>query len=193
MKTQTITRKGLQELWETVKNCSTWKSKIENYLKADLFSNEIEISQSDITDAFKAANKAQMTVLSKYFEKQKSIIDKVKDIDDIFRILGTTYGEVVPWKKPKNKKQKSQNALSLIQCITEVYNEGVELDWDDSTQYKYYPYFEKKAHGGGWVVVSCACYCAVARLCSGCYYKSSEVALDAANKFLHIYRDYLPE
>jgi hypothetical protein len=70
-----------------------------------------------------------------------NIIKEIKTIEDIFKKLGKKHSDIVPWKTPKNKAQKSQNAFALIQAITEVYNEGHEFNW--SNDYKYYPWLKK--------------------------------------------------
>jgi hypothetical protein len=120
------------------------------------------------------------------------ISSKIKTFDDILERLGKTYEEVIPWKNPTNKAQRSQNAVAKIQCISEVYNEGHVFNFAESTE-KYYLWFVKGASRGGWVLRS-VCYShGAANVGFGFYFLTEELAKDAAEKFLDIFRDYLPE
>lgn len=157
---------------------------------------KLQIDESQAKKLYKTASKEFKQILHDTFGEaffSEKITDRIKGIDDVFEELGTTYEQVVPWKNPKNKKQKSQNALALIQCITEVYNEGVELDWYNPNQPKYYSWFEKKALGGGWVFGCCCCGYAGADVGFSCYFTKEENCKDAVKKFMSIYKDYLPE
>ena len=123
-------------------------------------------------------------------ENQK-ITDKIKNINDIYNYLGVTEEDIIPYKYPKTKKHFRANAFAKIECIIEVYNEGTILDWSNSNQYKYLPYFKKATSGGGWVYDYCDSYYFVTFCSVGLYYKSSELAINAGNKFIDIYNDFL--
>lgn len=153
----------------------------------------LKIEESTARRLYKTADNEFKALLEENFGKEffnRKITDEISNIYDVLGRLGKTYDEVVPWKNPKNKAQKSQNALALIQCITEVYNEGTVLDFNDRNQPKYYLWFEKKAHG--WVVDGCAYDYCLAYVGFGCYFKSEALAKDAGDKFLSIFQDYLP-
>ena len=186
---QTISKSNLNKLYKIA--CNDWKVTI-----ADLVMNSssdcIEVEESLIKKAYNAADDKQKQLISKFFkvEVYKSIIDRVKDFSDILRISGKKLSDIHPWKNPKNKAQESQNALAEIQLITEVYNEE-ELDWTNSNQRKYYPYFYKDKKTGwrfvGWLGDDGG------GLAFGMYFDSSEKAIDAGKKFIDIYKRYLPE
>lgn len=120
-----------------------------------------------------------------------NICDMIKTMEDIYRINGTTYEEVIPFKDPKNKDQTSTNADALIKQITKAYNQGIVLNWLDKQQPKYYLWFERTT--GEWVLRDvCGDYCD-AHLGSGHYFSADRLARDAYNKFKQIWDDYLPE
>lgn len=191
MKQQTISRKNLAILYKSV--CSGWQAKINDVLKEQQFNDEIDAPEELILQAYKEADDKQKKLLEKYFNINlpKSISSRIKSFDDILDILGLEEEDVLPWKNPKNKNKKSQNALAKIQCITEVYNEGTILDWANHSQYKWAPYF-RKGSPGGWAFDYVCSWTDLAHLPSGCYYKSREGAEDAIKKFMDIYIDYLP-
>ena len=177
-------------------DCSVWKTKIKKYLEKsalEIDSFEIEIEEQDIKYAISNGNSTQKEALEDAgLNLGNNIKREIKTIEDILKKLDKKRSDIVPWKTPKNKAQKSQNAFALIQAITEVYNEGYKFNWNNSNEYKYYPWFRKDAHGG-WALGSVYCYFAGAGHGFGSYFKSEELARDAANKFIDIYIDYLPE
>ncbi len=144
---------------------------------------------------YKTADPELKLILEESFGKNffsQKITDRIKTIDDVLEAAGVTMEEVVPYRNPKNKKQKSQNAYALIQLISEVLNEDTAFpDFNNLNQYKYYPYF-KKSQAGGWVVYHCNYWFDFAFGGFGGYYKTFDLALYAGNQFSDIYNDYLP-
>lgn len=190
----TINRKSLKSIHDIA--CDGWKIKILKMI--NVWEDEITLTYDQVKEMFDAADTTQKKTLKKVFpeyETKKTIINRIKTIDDVLNELGLEYDEIVPWKKPKNKAQKSQNALALLQCVSQCYNEGTKLDFLDTNQQKWFNYFEKKSRGG-WFFDGSGCYgyC----YCYSCVpfallFKSKELAEDAAKKFKDLYIDYLPE
>jgi hypothetical protein len=190
IKMQTIARKNVAEIYNAV--CQGWQQKIDKIMSDQKFSDTIEVDETIITAAFKEADANHKKILNKYFENPKSIFDKIQTIEDVLRIVGKTMKQVCRYANPKTKEEKAENARNLVTCITEAYNQGVKFDWKNSNQYKYYPWFEKKALGG-WVLDCVGYRCTCAYLGSGFYFVSEDACRDAVKKFMNIYLDYLPE
>lgn len=189
---QQISRKDLYAIYKS-DICAGWKDRVVAEL-AEQSGDTIDVSNDDIKKAYSEANTSQKKLLEKYFDikSANSIMKGIKTFDDVLKALGRTLDEVLPWKFPKNKAQISQNAIAKIQCITELYNDGTELDWRNSNQSKYYPWFQKNAHGR-WVLDGVHCNDSAARLGFGSYFKSRELAQDAVDKFTDIWIEALPE
>lgn len=154
----------------------------------------LQLEEQTAKNLYKTASPEFKQMLEESFGKKlflTDICDRIQTIEDVLQIVGKTYEEVVPYRVPKTKKQRSQNAYALLQEITEAYNEGVVLDWNNSSQSKYYPWWEKK--GVGWVIGRYRYYYSCVYLGFGLYFVSEETAKDAATKFEDIYIDYLPE
>jgi len=130
---QKIKRKNLKLIYDSISENCKWRKKIEDLI---LWSDNenIEIPEEMILDGFKEGNEEQKELIQKYLivNIPKSIIERCSSFEDVLKISGKTLKEILPWQKPINKQQKSQNALAKIQLITEVYNEGIELDWKNS-------------------------------------------------------------
>lgn len=88
------------------------------------------------------------------------------------------------------RHQKAMIAHSKLVLIAEALNDGWQPNWENSRQYKYYPWFSMSTAGVGF---SCTYYvswnshsCVGSRLC----YKTSDIAKYAGTTFLDIYNDY---
>ena len=69
----TIKREQLLEIHNIA--CSTWKSKIEQLAIKSLFGTEIELTQAQVDEMFKAATSTQLPTLEKIFGKQHKELD----------------------------------------------------------------------------------------------------------------------
>lgn len=193
MKTQKITKSALKEIYP--KACNDWQKKIAELV---LFSEDgkmIEVDNNLVIEAHKASsgNKECKQWLEKNFKiVSGNIIDRIKTWEDVLKEKGLDEDEVLTHKNPKTKKQKFQNACDKLQLIHEVLNEGWIPDFNNTNQYKYYPWFKKV--GGRWVY-DCYCYCGDygAIVGFGFYLKNSELSIYSGNQFLDIWVDYLPE
>lgn len=154
----------------------------------------LKISEQDAKKYYKTASDEFKTVLETTFGKEffsEKITDKVKCWQDVVDVLEEQGEDVVlPYKVAKTKQQKSINALYKIQCITKVLNEGWEPDFNNSSKYKYYPWFEYKK--SGLSVYSVGYYCVFAFYPFGFYYKTRELAEYSSEVFIDIYKEYLP-
>lgn len=158
-------------------------------------SKYLQIEDQTARNLYKTASSELKQILEESFGKdffKQDICDRIQTLDDILRIVQRKYEEVVPFLNPRTKQQRMLNATALLHCITKAYNEGVVLDWSITTQYKWYPWWEKE-NRVGWVVDCYFYHCSYAFLGFGLYFVSERVAKDAVSKFKDIYIDYLPE
>jgi hypothetical protein len=158
---------------------------------------------------YQSANRDIKMILEESFGKDlftEKITDRIKTISDIIENVIKWYHSVPDYQlntKIKKacylivakylKNPRSLSAEDQIRLIAFVLNEGWEENFLDRDQRKYYPWFERKASGGWAVYFDASVSCYFSYLGFGCYYKSSELALYAANQFLDIYKEYLPE
>lgn len=184
MKTQTIPREKLAELYNMSGVCSKYKTKIETYLKNDLFAAKIAIFEGDIEDAFGAANREQVKVMLKYFKRASSEIENWKDILRINKITEASLKLIL---NPKTKEEQSRNGYTKLLYIGKAYNKGWIPNFKDTSEEKWYVY--KYYSGGRWFVGVLDNYGYVCRP-SGVYFKTKKDALDSYNKFKDIYEGY---
>lgn len=83
-------------------------------------------------------------------------------------------------------------AYRKIKMIAKVLNEGWQPNWDNSSEYKYYPWFDMRSSGSGGFSFSAYDYWYThsvvgSRLC----FKSKDLAIYAGKQFEAIYKEFL--
>lgn len=128
-----------------------------------------------------------LTKDSQIIKKVHNIFEIVDNIDDIYKELGRSKPTIKNYTHlPESKRERALN-LQYIDDIYELFNDGWIIDWNNSNQYKYYPYFRKNGSGwslGGVGAVSVSFGSAVG---SGFYGKNKEIVNFIVSKFLDIY------
>ena len=136
-----------------------------------------------------------------YFYKEEDyeeITDRVKTYEDACKVLG-----VEPINEQNAKAQgfrSDEIARRKLETIAAALNEGWKPDWNNTDQYKYYPYFyiQENAKGKGSAGLSYAYtdYAAAAAYASFgsrlCFY-ASRLARYASNQFTDLYEQILIE
>lgn len=136
-----------------------------------------------------------------YFYKEEDyeeITDRVKTYEDACKVLG-----VEPINEQNAKAQgfrSDEIARRKLETIAAALNEGWKPDWNNTDQYKYYPYFyiQENAKGKGSAGLSCANTVHTAANTNAyfgsrlCFY-ASRLARYAGNQFTDLYEQILIE
>lgn len=136
-----------------------------------------------------------------YFYKEEDyeeITDRVKTYEDACKVLG-----VEPINEQNAKAQgfrSDEIARRKLETIAAALNEGWKPDWNNTDQYKYYPYFyiQENAKGKGSAGLSCANSYGTASYTTAyigsrlCFY-ASRLARYAGNQFTDLYEQILIE
>ena len=136
-----------------------------------------------------------------YFYKEEDyeeITDRVKTYEDACKVLG-----VEPINEQNAKAQgfrSDEIARRKLETIAAALNEGWKPDWNNTDQYKYYPYFyiQENAKGKGSAGLSCASTSHAATNADAdigsrlCFY-ASRLARYASNQFTDLYEQILIE
>ena len=136
-----------------------------------------------------------------YFYKEEDyeeITDRVKTYEDACKVLGV---EPINEKNAKAQGFRSDEiACRKLETIAAALNEGWKPDWNNTDQYKYYPYFyiQENAKGKGSAGLSCALTYGTASVTYAyigsrlCFY-ASRLARYAGNQFTDLYEQILIE
>ncbi len=129
-------------------------------------------------------------VLSDNFGKDffsKKITDRIKSFEDACIELKTTEEAVI-----KNYDTVDEIAYRKLKLIAKALNEGWEPNWNDSSESKWWPYFDWSSGSGFDFSFSYFDYGNAftdvgSRLC----FKTKELTQYAGTQFIEIYRDFL--
>lgn len=155
----------------------------------------LQIKQDSLLVAFRNAGKEGKQVLSDLFGKQvalyDNITDRVKSFEDACQVLGisTNVPEV---KGLPRKHQKAIIANYKLIVIAEALNEGWKPNWQDSDEYKYYPWFDMSNPAGvGYSYTHYAASLPFANVGSRLCLKNRELAIYFGQTFTDLFNDSL--
>ena len=114
----------------------------------------------------------------------------IKSFEDACQDQGVEPEEVIPFAVATTADQKSINAYAKLIVICRAINENKEPNWDDSNEYKYYPYFDMRS-GSGFSNARYDRWGASASVGSRLSFRTREKAEYAGTQFLDIYKEFM--
>lgn len=116
------------------------------------------------------------------------ITDKCKSWEDACEIKGIHPHQSLPYPDPQNDQQQAINGFFKMITISEVLNEGWSPNYSNSSEYKYYPWFDLS--GGGFSYRDYGYAYAGASVGARLVYKTRELAIYAGKQFTDIYKSF---
>lgn len=127
-------------------------------------------------------NEQQLLTYELFFEK---ITDRIKTFRDAWEYCGKP-------EKPKITGERRQvryfNAIYQMTIICKALNEGWKLNWDNSNEPKYYPYFNMSPSGFAFCGTFNGCAHARAGCGSNFRLKTKELAEYCGKQFIDIWK-----
>jgi hypothetical protein len=158
--------------------------------------NTLEIKKENAQKAYNEGcsdvKKVLINLLGKETFIAANITDRIKTYEDACEALGTTSDDQYFEYRPDAVKghEKTLLAYAKLLVIVKALNEGWVPDWKNSSQYKYYPWWDLSS-GSGLSRIAVyyrdSCSAVGSRLC----FKSRELAEYAAKQFKDIYTEFL--
>jgi hypothetical protein len=153
---------------------------------------QLLVDESQARSLYRTATAEFKQMLETTFGKEffsMKITDRIKTYEDACRELGIA--DQLDVTLVELGFTPDEINLRKIKTITEALNEGWKPDWNNSEQYKYYPYFRMSSGGFVFCGTSCGDSRASAGAASRLCFKSSELAEYAGKQFLKLYSDYI--
>jgi len=145
----------------------------------------------EIPEGFEVESFDEKKGVVKFKPSPKDVKERIKSIDDILRDNG------ISEKEHKEKQSLFFDSLEmqhlyyqwLVELLAKSLNEGWTLDWDNSNEYKYFPWFYLGSSGFRFDVYVTwnARSCVGSRLC----FKNRELAEYAGKQFTDIYKEFM--
>lgn len=153
----------------------------------------LEIKKEAAIEAHCNAKTSGKKLLEDLFGKrtfQKDVTERIKTIDDVFEELGECDLDVQEYRKLERANVADyilNNQLAVL--ITKALNEGWVPDWDNSNEYKYFPWF--KMSSSGFRSHDCVYWPAFSVVGSRLCFKNRELAKYAGEQFTDVYRKFM--
>lgn len=154
----------------------------------------LQVFEKNALKAFNEADENGKSILSNLFGKEvfsRNIIDRIKSMEDVYEINGTTEKEVIHFPNAVSKEQKSLNGCAKVMQIAKALNEGWEPNWSNKNERKYYPWFTYCSSGVGFSSDGYADWATDSSVGSRLCFKTSDLAIYAAKQFEKEYNEFL--
>jgi hypothetical protein len=154
----------------------------------------LEIQKQNALDAYNNANDDGKKLLSTLFGKDvfiMKITDRIKTFEDALKVCPPTDNvKILLDYNGVDADMLAAQAFAKLTLIGRALNEGWQPKWEDTDQYKYYPYFKHQGgfgladgdYGYGYTSAGVG-----SRLC----FKNATLAEYAGKQFADIYNTFL--
>lgn len=116
--------------------------------------------------------------------------EDIKTFDDACRVCGTTEAEFnAKWEKLG--LDLDTIFYEKLKIVAKAINQGWVPDWGNTSQYKYYPWFDVLPSGSGFSRSVYYCTRTDTSVGSRLCFETSEKAKYAGTQFIDIYKNYL--
>lgn len=117
-----------------------------------------------------------------------NITDRVKTFEDACEVLGFT-GDILNGSLNDGLLEVSEKITAHIKLmvIVKALNQGWKPNWNNSSEYKYYPYWSMD---GGFSLYLVLCCYQLTRVPSCLCFKTRELAVYATKQFADLYKIY---
>lgn len=123
-------------------------------------------------------------------ELKKEITERIKTVEDAIKELGEKDEEVIQLRKLQSIYGLLEAILNnqIAVVIVKALNEGWTPDWNDSSEYKYFPWFYL---GDNFRYYDCDGWCARSNSFSRLCLKTSTLAEYAGKQFTEVYKKFM--
>lgn len=125
--------------------------------------------------------------ISEITKKSQKVTDRIKTFEDALSDQNITMDEFLAGCKGLTI---DEIAYKKLKVIAKSLNENWIPNWNNSSEYKYYPYFDMR-ESVGFSYSNCDIWAAIANSSARLFFKTSELAVYAGKQFLSIYEEYI--
>ena len=132
-----------------------------------------------------ASTEFKQMLIDSFGEKffSQKITDRVKSFEDACDILGISRDQDLI------TDTADETAYKQLKIIAKALNEGWEPNWDNSNEYKWYPWFYMDS-ASGFRLNGVYFYCSGSHVGSRLCFRSRELAEYAAKQFEDLYKQF---
>lgn len=112
----------------------------------------------------------------------------IKTVEDAFSFLGINYTE---WLEKHKELPSDVLAYMQLTHISKAINGGEWMTYENTNEYKYYPWFYAKGSPSGFSFGVCGYVRGNSSVGSRLTFKTREMAIYAGKQFIEIYNQYI--
>lgn len=121
-------------------------------------------------------------------EKPKVVTERIKTVDDVLKDHGLSREQ---FDKLTQGLEPDEASYILLKMITSSLNEDWTPDWNNSSEYKYAPYFDMRNGSSGFRFDDYAAWLSYSHVGSRLCFKTKPLAEHAAKHFIDVYRQFM--
>ncbi len=125
----------------------------------------------------------------KFKEVPTSIIERIKTVDDLLKADGISLED---FNNSCEDLERDERAYLLLKLLVRILNEGWTPNWNDSSEYKYEPWFNMSdgSSASGFSFYDFDRWRANSIVGSRLCFKSSDAVEYITKQFIELYREY---
>lgn len=154
----------------------------------------LSITKANVIKAYNATDKNGQTLLTNLFGDKvvsQKITDRIKTFQDACEAVGIK-AEHFAAACDAADDTPDEHAYKYLKIVAEALNEGWKPNWNDSSEAKWYPYFNMDTNAGvGFSYTHYGRWHTFTSVGSRLCFKSKELAEYAGKQFNSIYKDFL--
>ena len=152
----------------------------------------LEAGKENVLEAYRNADVKGKQILEKVFGKEifSTPTDWIEQWKNFCKENNLTV--TLPYSDPEDKEQQAINAYVMLRHIIQIRNKGWKPDWDNSNEYKYYPYFDMRS-GFGFSDTRYVYWRTSTIVGSRLCFLSAELAESTAKEFISIYEKFIKQ
>jgi uncharacterized repeat protein (TIGR04076 family) len=157
----------------------------------------VQFDRSEIAKLYNQGNDAVKNFLEEKFGKENlfhQVSDETEAVEDACKENGTSWDQERPFSEPKNPEQKCINAFAALIQIVKASRKGGKIDWRNSNQYKWIPWWwMNKESGSGLSFGAAAFGHSNTGVASRLYSLDEATAKSIAINFPGLWEDFMTE
>lgn len=143
----------------------------------------------NIPDGFEIHSLDKFTGEVKFKEKGlKEVTERITTVDDVLSDNGWTHERFDEWTVNMTEDEK---AYVILKFLAISLNEGWTPNWDNASEYKYYPWFWMVGGPSGFRFLVYANWNSDSNVGSRLCFKSQKLAEHAGKQFVDVYRKFM--
>lgn len=150
----------------------------------------LTIQEANALRAYSGTDSKGKQLLSDLFGKEvfnQKITDRIKSFEDACSMFGYDPADYTIHEE-MDGIDKAAAAFRKLAVIAQALNDGWKPDWNNSSEYKYYPYFDMRS---GFSFDDVGNYYSRSNLGSRLCFKTEALAKYAGTQFLELYKQMM--